>query len=88
VSDASIITFRDGQLSMRVVHPDGAVLAAALVGLGLGPLRVVRAERDRLGLKMVESASARAAPPTRTPDEATREMERPTGLLQPRTDES
>jgi hypothetical protein len=79
VTDATIATFRDGQLSLRVVHPDGATLAAALMGMGLGPLRVVRANRDRLELALVAAGAAQLHDRSRSADDETIEMERPGG---------
>jgi hypothetical protein len=79
VVEATIATFRDGQLSLRVIHPDGATLAAALMGLGLGPLRVVRADRDRLELALVASGATQPHVGSRGADDETIEMERPEG---------
>ncbi|HEY7064452.1 MAG TPA: hypothetical protein VII06_23440 [Chloroflexota bacterium] len=59
VSDATMVAFRDGRLTLRVEHPDGAALAAAIQALEVGPLRVLAAARDR-----VELTLAGYAPPT------------------------
>ena len=79
VAEATIATFRDGQLALHVIHPDGATLGAALMGLDLGPLRVVRADRDRLELALVGAGAAQPHGGKRAVDDEPIEMERPEG---------
>ena len=52
VADTTMVTFRDGRLTLRVEHPDGQALAGALQALDFGPLRVVAATSDRLELAL------------------------------------
>jgi hypothetical protein len=79
VADATIVNFRDGQLALRVLHPDSTALASALIALGLGPLRVVHAERDRLELALTPPTATQRA--GRGPGEDdTLEMDRPPSL--------
>lgn len=52
VADTTMVAFRDGRLTLRVEHPDGQALAAALRTLHVGPLRVLVATSGRVELAL------------------------------------
>jgi hypothetical protein len=52
VAETTMVAFRDGRLTLRVEHPDGAALAAALRALDVGPLRVLIATPDHVELAL------------------------------------
>jgi hypothetical protein len=61
VADTTMVAFRDGRLTLRVEHPDGTTLAAALRALDLGALRVLAAAPDRLELALEEPPPSAAS---------------------------